>query len=137
MKPTVAIAVAVLAVLAESSPVGQLAKRSTTCALTGSDVRYHVAPSVKSSAPGQFGAKGTKVAFTCWTEGINGDSEYVPSLKKMRGADRAQRLGARHQRLLRRLQIHLFRMLRYVAKRAFLDGGLDRLTMIANIQTYC
>ncbi|KAI1852461.1 hypothetical protein JX265_011095 [Neoarthrinium moseri] len=54
----------------------QIEKRATTCALTGSDVKYRQRPTTDSPADGQFGAKGTEVSFSCWTTGetINGNN---------------------------------------------------------------
>ncbi|KAL9123863.1 MAG: hypothetical protein Q9217_006749, partial [Psora testacea] len=53
-------------------------KKATTCALTGSDVRYRKCPDTndkKCPALGQYGKKGTKVAFQCYTTGkpVNGN----------------------------------------------------------------
>lgn len=50
----------------------QAGKASRTCKLTGSDVKYRKCPSTdgkKCPALGQYGKKGTKVAFKCWTFG--------------------------------------------------------------------
>jgi hypothetical protein len=49
-----------------------------TCKLTGSDVRYRKCPSTNSKrcpALGQYGKKGTKVKFVCYTTGssVNGN----------------------------------------------------------------
>ena len=52
--------------------------RAVTCALTGSNVKYRKCPSTDSKkcpAIGEYGAKGTKVSFKCWTSGdpVNGN----------------------------------------------------------------
>jgi hypothetical protein len=60
------------AALAAGSPAAEplaLDRRSYTCTMTGSDVKYHTKPDQNSPAPGQYGAKGTKVTFVCWTAG--------------------------------------------------------------------
>ena len=46
---------------------GALAAR--TCKLTGSDVKYRRGPGKNYEAVGQYGAKGTKVSFKCYTTG--------------------------------------------------------------------
>jgi len=53
-----------------------LDKRAVTCALTGSNVKYHQSPSTSSTADGEFGAVGTRVPFSCWTTGssVNGNT---------------------------------------------------------------
>jgi hypothetical protein len=83
------IVLAFLPLLALATPVAEPApeteaapikKRSVTCALTASDVRYHTQPDVNSPAPGQFGFAGTEVPFSCYIDGtgsggtVNGDS---------------------------------------------------------------
>lgn len=56
-----------------------LRKRAArTCALTGANVKYRKCPSTNSKkcpAIGEYGAKGTKVSFKCWTTGdpVNGN----------------------------------------------------------------
>lgn len=68
--------------LVEPQPVAELPaeiphieKRAVTCALTGSNVKYHRGPSTSSIADGEFEEKGTKVSFSCYTFGsnVNGD----------------------------------------------------------------
>ena len=55
------------------------ARASHTCALTGSNVKYRKCPSTddkKCPAVGEYGAKGTKVSFKCYTTGgsVNGNT---------------------------------------------------------------
>ena len=62
----------------QAATANTLQKRARTCALTGSNVRYRKCPStdpVKCPGVGEYGAKGTKVSFTCYTTGssVNGD----------------------------------------------------------------
>jgi hypothetical protein len=72
-----ALALSLLPLLALASPVAEpepepyfdIEKRSVTCALTGSNVKYHRSPDSNSDAIGEFGAKGTKVPFSCYTFG--------------------------------------------------------------------
>ena len=63
----------------QAAAAGTLEKRAVTCALTGSNVRYRKCPSTDSKkcpAIGQYGAAGTKVAFSCYTTGssVNGNT---------------------------------------------------------------
>ena len=63
---------------AGSSGAGAAALSPRACALTGSNVRYRKCPSTNSKkcpAVGEYGAKGTKVSFKCWTTGstVNGN----------------------------------------------------------------
>lgn len=82
MKAIFAIVILPLMVLANPVPEPEpklepahIEKRAVTCALTGSDVRYHQKPSTTSTADGQFGAAGTEVSFSCYTTGsdVNGN----------------------------------------------------------------
>ena len=55
------------------------ARAAHTCKLTGSNVKYRRCPSTddkKCPAVGEYGAKGTKVSFKCYTTGgsVNGDT---------------------------------------------------------------
>ena len=85
MKAIFAIIILPLIVLANPVPAPEpkaepesahIEKRAVTCALTGSDVRYHQKPSTTSTADGQFGATGTEVPFSCYTTSsdVNNDT---------------------------------------------------------------
>lgn len=56
-----------------------VARAAQTCALTGANVKYRKCPSTddkKCPAIGEYGAKGTKVSFKCFTTGssVKGDT---------------------------------------------------------------
>jgi hypothetical protein len=71
--PLLALATPVAEPETEAAPIE---KRSVTCALTGSDVRYHTQPNTGSPAMGQFGATGTKVSFSCYTIGTGSTGTF-------------------------------------------------------------
>lgn len=84
MKATIALILLPLMALANPLPepepeveaeFAHIDKRAITCALTGSNVKYHRKASTTSIADGEFGAKGTKVPFSCYKTGesVNGN----------------------------------------------------------------
>ena len=63
---------------AAEAPAALRKRAARTCALTGANVKYRKCPSTdnkKCPAIGEYGAKGTKVSFKCYTTGgsVNGN----------------------------------------------------------------